>query len=84
MAAPGLHLCATAALLLLLLLCLPLRVRADEHEHTVRRGPGLPWGRRGARAAAPALPRPRALLPPRGGGGGPESAGRSGERRAAA
>ncbi|KAM9549908.1 LOW QUALITY PROTEIN: transmembrane 9 superfamily member 3-like [Guaruba guarouba] len=31
MAAPGLRLCAAAALLLL---CLPLRARADEHEHT--------------------------------------------------
>lgn len=53
MAAPGLQLCAAAALLLLL--CLPLRARADEHEHTVRRVLASPGG---ARAAAPASPPP--------------------------
>lgn len=53
MAAPGLRLCAAAALLLLLLPRLPLRARADEHEHTVRRVPASPGS---ARAAAPASP----------------------------
>lgn len=90
MAAPGLRLCAAAALLLLLPR-LPLRARADEHEHTVRRVPASPGsGRAAAPASPPAGPaavegRRRPQRPgqrgPVGGRGGTE---RSGEGRAAA